>query len=206
MACGDTADSGTKPKTKPGAAANVEPATPSLAEQAAAFVAAPASESHAEVNWEVAAQAMALAALRSAESMDQGELLAIAGGHDPIAGMLTTLAEVNFAEQGGKQQVEFIATWMGDTDCKATPKTEAPTVVPSPALAKRLPPPLQTAAKALATGHLFDVECKDSKTVVMLDDEGTVIALERPRSKSADLDLSEVLEDNRFVGYMDAPQ
>lgn len=172
-----------------------------LADQAAAFLAAPGSDTHGKVDWELSTMAKALRNLRSAESMDPATLAEATGSADALGAMVKDLEALTFSDEAARSRKSFEVKWKGATGCTAAPKTDLVAMMPSEKLTARLSAPLTAAGRKLSRAHSFDVDCAEFGAIVVLSDEGMVLALMGPREKQDPAVKVDLLE-NRFVGYM----
>ena len=160
-----------------------------------AFLAMGGSESSEAIAWEHALRTAAVhTGMQSAE-------LAVPGPTG-IPKIYYELAEEDVTGFAREAKAHWMASWEPAEGCKHTVMKEPPIpVLPEDALAS-IPEKMRAANVAMASATHFSVTCQEGRAYdISVAEDGRIIML----IDNSELDIEELLEENRFVGYMNEP-
>lgn len=160
-----------------------------------AFLAMEGPASSEAIAWEHAVRNVALQ-----QALERPEMAAPGPTGVPKAHM--EVGGLDVATMKGEAKAHWAKSWEPASDCTST-EIQKPPFAPLPDGAeKALPEPMQSALSAIADATHFSVTCDEGRAYdISIAKDGRVVLL----VDNSELDLEELLEENRFVGYMNQP-
>ena len=176
------------------------------ADRAVDFAAATGAKPAETIDWSTVVMARGLASLTVMAGLspaDRAALVEAAGGKDPIAGAVKTLASVDYRQEGQAAAAQFSEHYAGVAGCKATKPAEPPLSAIGDAVVEQLTPELKAALHRVKAGAAFELTCGEETGMVVFGEGGSVIAFEPPTSNTLSPDV--VDGEKKFVDYMTQP-